>query len=392
MKKILYIDCIAGISGDMFMAALIDLGADLKKIKLELKKIPLTNYTISTSKERRHAIEGTRFKVKTTEEKHHRTFSNISTLINNSKLTKSVKKLSTKIFKNLAIAEGKVHGIPAEEVHFHEVGAVDSIVDIVGSAIALESLNFDEIFSSPVQTGSGLVKTMHGIMPIPAPATLEILKGIKIEATEVKKELTTPTGAVILKTIAKSYGSIPNMIVENIGYGIGGWKLKELPNVLRLIQGKEEKKNSNKILSIETNIDDMTPELAGNLMERLFEEGALDVFFTSIQMKKSRPGLLLTVLLKVEDKEHISEIIFKESTSIGLRFSSHERECLERESKKIKTSFGIVRIKVSKLNGKTVNITPEYDDIKKISKAKKIPMKEIFNTVMSLVRKESFNF
>ena len=381
-KKLLYFECQSGVSGDMFLAALIDLGVDLKKLRRELKLLPVSGYTVSVTRVRRHAIDGARFKVKTKKERHHRTFRDIKVLIEESGLSGEVKKLAIKIFKLLAKAEGKVHGITPGKVHFHEVGAVDSIVDIVGAAIAIETLGKVEVYCSPIATGSGFVKTAHGTMPIPAPATLELLKGVPIVPSPVPMELTTPTGAAILKTLASGFGPVPPMTVTGIGYGAGGKDFKEVPNVLRVIQGTRARAaaasgDTHNILAIETNTDDMNPQLAGYLMERLLAEGALDVYFTPVQMKKNRPGTLITVLAEAEARERLTEIIFAESTSIGVRYYHVERSCLERDFRKVRTPYGLVRIKVSRLNGRVVNVTPEYEDCKKAAKGKKVPIKDV---------------
>ena len=382
-KKLLYFECPTGVSGDMFLAALINLGVDIKKIKRELKKLPVSGYSVSVTKERRHAIEATRFKVKTKKERHHRTFGDIKGLIEESGLSDPIKKLAIKIFKLLAKAEGKVHGITPGKVHFHEVGAVDSIVDIVGAAIAIETLGKVEVYCSPIATGSGFVKTAHGTMPIPAPATLELLKGVPIVPSPVQMELTTPTGAAILKTLVLGFGPVPPMTVTDIGYGAGGKDFKEVPNVLRVTLGTSKGTrtravhDSESILAIETNTDDMNPQLAGYLMERLLAEGALEVFFTPVQMKKNRPGTLITVLAEASSRERLTEIIFRESTSIGVRYYHVERSCLERDFRKVRTAYGPVRIKVSRLNGRVVNVTPEYEDCKKAASGKKVPIKDV---------------
>lgn len=390
--RILYFDSPSGISGDMTMAALIDLGVDIKKIKRELKKLDLSNYTIKTTLERRHAIEGVRFKVRTTESKHHRTFKDIKKIIEKSKLTKEVKVLSIEIFKALAIAEGSVHGINAEKVHFHEVGAVDSIVDIVGIAIAIIDLKVDAIYSSPIPLGSGLVSTMHGTMPIPAPATIELMRGIPTKPSPVAMELTTPTGAVIAKTLVKEFGPMPAMVIERIGYGIGGNDFEEIPNVLRVVLGemtgtsRSEPDSTSGVIVLETNIDDMNPQIGGYLIERLLKEGALDAYITPVQMKKTRMGMLITVITEESLKDSLLEVIFTESTSIGVRSYRVDRDCLTREIKTIKTPYGKVGVKLSYLNGRLVNSAPEYEDCKLLAEKKGIALKEIMDSAREILR------
>ncbi|MCK4846360.1 MAG: nickel pincer cofactor biosynthesis protein LarC [Deltaproteobacteria bacterium] len=387
--RVLYFDSPSGISGDMTMAALIDLGVDIKKIKRELKKLGLSNYTIKTTLERRHAIEGVRFKVRTTESKHHRTFKDIKKIIEKSKLAKEVKVLSIEIFKTLAIAEGSVHGISAEKVHFHEVGAVDSIVDIVGVAIAIIDLKVDAIYSSPIPLGSGLVSTMHGTMPIPAPATIELMRGIPTKPSPVAMELTTPTGAVIAKTLVKEFGPMPAMVIEKIGYGVGGKDFEEIPNILRVVLGEmtaTPESDSQSAIVLETNIDDMTPEIGGYLIERLLKEGALDAYITPVQMKKTRMGMLITVITEEKLKDSLLEVIFTESTSIGVRSYRVERDCLAREIKMIKTPYGKVGVKLSYLNGRLVNSAPEYEDCKLLAEKKGIALKEIMDSARESLR------
>ncbi len=376
--KILYLDCPTGISGDMCMASLIDMGVDLAKIEGELKKLRVDGYTIKTSREKRHAITGTRFKVSTVESRHRRTFKDIKDLIWGSTLPSRVKELSISMFKNLAIAEGKVHGISHLKVHFHEVGAIDSIVDIVGVAIALNELKVDKVYASPIPLGRGWVNTDHGRLPVPAPATLEVIKGVPVVPSDIEMELTTPTGAVIVKTLASGFGQIPAMTVEKIGYGVGGKDLKELPNAMRAVLGRADG-GGQRLTVMETNIDDMNPQICGYLMERLLGEGALDVYFTPVQMKKSRPGTLLTVLAYDKDRDRLMEIMFKESTSIGVRYHTVERRCLERRTIKVKTPYGTVRVKQSLLDDLVVNVQPEYEDCRVIAEKKKVPVKEVID-------------
>lgn len=379
--KILYIDCPMGISGDMFLGALIDMGVDLKMILRELKKLPVDKINVKVSKEVRHSISATAFRVKIKEERHHRTFKDIKKIITKSTLAPEVKDLSVKIFENIADAEGKIHGISPEEVHFHEVGAMDSIIDIVGAAVAVRSLKADAVISSPIPLGSGWTDTMHGRLPIPAPATLEILKGVPLRPSTAPFELTTPTGAAIIKTLAGDFGGIPAMKVERIGYGAGKKDFREAANVLRLMTGEGEIRRGKetggreRLTVLETNIDDMSPQVAGYVMEKLFGAGALDCFFTPVQMKKGRPGVLLTVLAAEEEKEKLMDIIFDETTTIGVRSYPVERLCLERKIVKVKTPYGTVRLKVAYKDGHAVNIQPEYEDCRLIAEKKGLSLR-----------------
>lgn len=382
--NILYLDCPMGISGDMFLAALIDMGVDFKKILKELKKLGVGPIDVRIKKEVRHSITGTTFRVRTKDEKHHRTFKGIKKIIEKSGLEKGVKDLSVKIFSIIAEAEGKIHGIGAGDVHFHEVGAMDSIIDIVGASIAIKSLKIDKVISSPIVLGSGWTDTMHGRLPIPAPATLEILKGIPVSSSGIPFELTTPTGAAIVKALAIGFGPMPSMTIEKTGYGAGKKDFREAANVLRAIKGAVETHHAspithNGLLMLEANIDDMSPQTAGYLMERLFEEGALDVYFTPVVMKKSRPGILLSALGPFNQRDALLSTIFAESTTIGVRLYPIERVCLERKIIKVKTRYGLVRVKVSMRDNKAVNIQPEYEDIRAAARRHNAPLKTVMD-------------
>ena len=288
--------------------------------------------------------------------------------------------MSLDIFKVIAEAEGKVHAVRPDSVHFHEVGAMDSIIDIVGAAVATDSLGVYRFISSPIPLGAGWTKTMHGTLPIPAPATLEILKGAPVAKSTVPFELTTPTGAAIVKTLAGEFGPIPDMTIGAVGYGAGKKDFKEAANILRVIKGfTEDSVAARRVFVLETNLDDMNPQIAGFLMDRLFEAGALDTYFTPVQMKKSRPGVLLTVLAPEAKKDAILKIIFSESTAIGVRSRTAERYCLERKTSKVKTPYGVVRLKVSFHEGDVVNIQPEYEDCKRLAVKSGTPLKKIIN-------------
>ncbi|MDP2682344.1 MAG: nickel pincer cofactor biosynthesis protein LarC [Deltaproteobacteria bacterium] len=377
--KTAYFDCCSGISGDMVLGALIDMGLDIKILRRELSKLHISNYSISASKARRHHITGTSFKVRFKESRHHRTFTDIKNLINKSKLSVKTKELSISIFFNLAKAEAKVHGCKVDEVHFHEVGAVDSIVDIVGTAIGMEQLEMENVYASPLPLGSGWVETAHGRMPVPAPAALELLRGVPVIPSPVKSELTTPTGAAIIKTIAKGFGNMPQMKMEKIGYGIGTRDFEQIPNILRIVTG-EGSGGQEKLIMIETNIDDMNPQIYDYLMTRLFKKGALDVFLTPIQMKKGRPAVLLNVLCNEDKKAQVMDIIFEETTTIGIRTYEVNRYCLERDTKQVSTPYGKMHIKISQKNGKPINIQPEYEDCRKIAEKKNVPLKKVMDS------------
>lgn len=373
-----------GISGDMCLGALIDLGVDFKMILRELKKLPVDRIDVRLGKELRHSITGTTFRVNLTESHRHRTFRDIKGIIKKSTLAPEVKDLSQRIFGIIAEAEGKIHGIAPDRVHFHEVGAMDSIIDIVGASVAITSLKADRVVSSPVALGSGWTNTMHGRIPIPAPATVEILKGVPVFSGSAPFELTTPTGAAILKALSGDFGPMPPMTIERTGYGAGKKDFKDAANLLRVIVGNTAEKASTdngaeKMAVLETNIDDMSPQVSGYMMERLLGAGARDVFFTPAQMKKSRPGILLTVIADLALKDSILDIIFEESTSIGVRCHTVERYCLERKTVKVRTPWGSVGVKVSQRDGHTVTAQPEYEECRLLAEKKKVPLKKVMD-------------
>src|SRR3989304_785007 len=385
--RLLYFDCPMGISGDMFLASLIDLGVDHKAILRELRKLPVDRIKVAVKKESRHSITGTTFRVKIHEGHHHRTFRDIKKIISGSELKPGVKKLSTEIFRIIAEAEGKIHNVAADAVHFHEIGAMDSIIDIIGAAIAIDILKPDGVVCSPLPLGTGWADTMHGRIPIPAPATVEILKGGPGAPSSIAFEVTTPTGAAIMKTIA-GFGTMPAMTIERIGYGAGKKDFKESANLVRAILGSVDSKSkpaagTEELLVLETNIDDMSPQVAGYLLEKLLAKGALDAFYTPVQMKKSRPGVLLTVLGRHSDKDALLGLIFEESTSIGVRTYPVERHCLERKMMKVKPPFGSIPVKVSFRAGKAVNVQPEYEDCRAVAEKKGVALKTVIDAARS---------
>ncbi len=394
-----------GISGDMFLGAMIDLGVSKSAILKEVSRLPIDpgEIDVKVARATRHSISAVTFKVRIKESDHHRTFKDISRMINGSALDKRVKALSIAIFKEIAVGEGKVHNIAPEKVHFHEVGAIDSIIDIVGAATAFSAISPDRVVSTPVPLGAGWSNTMHGRLPVPTPATLEILKGVPVAESTAPFELTTPTGAAILKTITDEYSTMPAMTITGIGYGAGKKDFKGAANVLRLVTG-EAANSSNRsrtkgagssgpgsnaierLWLLETNVDDMSPEVAGYLMERLFDHGALDVYYTPVQMKKSRPGLLISVLSTEDLRSGLTEILFTESTTIGIRATPVEREALGRKSIKVSSGYGRVSVKVSRLKGRTVNIEPEYEECRTIAKKKGVALKEVMAGAIAAAR------
>jgi uncharacterized protein (TIGR00299 family) protein len=377
-----YFDCFSGISGDMVLGALVDAGADLRAIEADLRKLSLEGWSISASKVKRGEIFATHVKVETSEGHHHRGLSIILQRIDNAKLAPRAAERARKIFTRLAEAEAKVHQQPIEQVHFHEVGAVDSIVDIVGAAIGFELLGIDEFTCSAFDVGAGQVQTAHGLLPVPAPAAAELLQGAPVFSSGIVKELVTPTGAAIATTLATRYAEIPKMTLKAIGYGAGSADLKEKANVLRLLIGESAVTEPAEywdapVTVIESNIDDMSPQIYGYFVERALEAGALDVFLSSAQMKKNRPGQLITILSEPPNVSRLIDLLFRETTTIGVRTHEVRRKTLARESVTVETPFGEVRMKISRMHGSVLNATPEYEDCRRIATQKNIPLKDV---------------
>ena len=393
--KILYYDCFAGISGDMNLGAMLDLGVDQKYLLKELGKLFIDSYKIKAYKDKRGGITGTKVEVIVQPQKkvsslhtlNERTFRDITRVINQSKLSANVKKISMNIFTMLARAEGKIHGLKVDDVHFHEVGAIDSIVDIVGAAICLDYLKVDQVISSPVQVGSGIINCSHGILPVPAPATAEILQGIPIKAGLVDFEATTPTGAAIIASTATSFTDRIDFIPQKIGYGLGS-KDSPIPNVLRLFSGeisanaeKADDPETGIATIIECNMDDMNPELYDVLMERFFDAGAHDVFFTPIMMKKSRPAVTVSVLCDVSLQKVIEEVFWLNSSTFGLRSYKVAKSMLRRETVKVKTRYGQITVKNGYLNNRIIKSKPEYEDCKRLAKENGVSIKDIYESI-----------
>ncbi len=385
--KTMYFDCFAGVSGDMILGACIDSGIPIETLKQELQKLNLDGFEVTCNKVLKHNISGSHVVVSTKEQHHHRTLPVIDDIISNSSLSDYVKENASKIFHNLAEAEAKIHNKKKDKIHFHEVGALDAIVDIVGAIICFEYLKVEQIFVSKIHVGSGFVTCTHGKMPLPAPATMELLKDIPIYNTGIQKELTTPTGAAILKTMATSFGTMPDMEVKSIGYGCGTRDL-EIPNMLRVLIGNcqdslQSQYETDEITQIETNIDDMNPQIYEYLSEQLFALGVLDVRLTQTIMKKQRPAVLLSVLVDNSLKEKVIEKLFTETTTIGLRVQQIKRVKLVRESKQVSTQYGNISVKYSLLNGKIVQINPEYEDCKEAAKKNNVPLADVIDAAKS---------
>ena len=386
--RVLYYDCFSGISGDMNLGAMIDLGVETSFLRSELGKINLKGWDLIVEKDQRHGIRGTKVTVKQLVHEHaHRHLSDIRMIIGNSSLSDPVKKLSMEIFMKIATAESSVHGIPVEEVHFHEVGAIDSIIDITGAAICFDSLHVEAVYVSEVELGGGFVNCDHGKLPVPAPATIEIIKGIPVRTGGVDFEATTPTGAAIISVLGTEFGPTLPLKIEKTAYGIGHKDHPGIPNLLRVSIGEtiSAPGSGHKAILIESNIDDMNPEFYEYISERLFTAGASDVYCYQIIMKKGRPGIVLSVICEPGLEDQIKEIIFTESTTLGLRTIDFEKDTLVREFSKLKTSYGEVTVKRSFYNGKEVSAKPEYDECKRIAQESDIPIKEVYNNIISLL-------
>ena len=450
--KTLYLDIFSGISGDMFVGALLDLGVDAHQFEHELEKLHLDGYHLHISRQQKSGIAGTKFDVHLEDDQHHehshgehshhhmhgdhghshhhehdereehshdhshhehshhdehshshghehhhddeRTFADIKRLISESKLSDWTKQKSIAVFRRIADAEGAIHGKPPEQVHFHEVGAVDSIVDIVGGCIALEMLGKPRVLAAPVVEGTGWINCAHGRFPIPAPATLAILgaRGASVTQADEPNELVTPTGAALLAEFAETFAPMRGLVAEKIGFGLGTRENKTRPNVLRVVLGTAKSNaehhdwETDTIAVLETNLDDISSEILGDFVERALAAGALDVFHTPIQMKKNRPGVLLTILCAEDDANKFSEMLLRETSAFGVRRHLAERRKLRREFTTVKTPHGEVTVKLGKLDGKTVQAAPEFESCRKVAEHAKVPLKEVYEAALKALR------
>jgi uncharacterized protein (TIGR00299 family) protein len=388
--KILYYDCFSGISGDMNLGALIDVGADRNCLMTELKKLDIDPYEIRITRDKRRGISGIKVNVVISERNisHRRSFREISTLIEKSGLTGNVKTLSLKILTKIAQAEATVHGGGIDDVHFHEIGAVDSIVDIVGAAVCLDYLKVDRILSSSVQMGGGFVECAHGILPVPAPATAEILRGIPIKSGLVPFEATTPTGAAILAATVQTFTDGIHLVPWKIGYGIGQ-RDGDVPNVLRVFLGDDMEKTAvedvemRDAFMVECNIDDMNPEFYDDVMEALFEAGAQDVFLTPMIMKKSRPAVTVSVLCDDKALEAVQTILLIRTSTLGVRTLKVTKTMLRREFSTVSTKYGEISVKNAYYRGKKIKSKPEYEACKKLADEKGVSIQEIYDSLKS---------
>jgi uncharacterized protein (TIGR00299 family) protein len=404
MARTAYFDCFSGASGDMVLGAVLDLGLPIEELRSALGSLALEVGSISADRVLRSGVSATKFRLAgpssvdheahhdqshhdhhhhghLRHEQHHHdhhSLKEIAAAIERSALSRDGKDRAIQLFRRLADAEAAVHDVPVEQIHLHEVGALDSIVDIAGAVFALDWLGASNIVSSPVNVGSGVVQCAHGTFPVPAPATARLLEGVPVYAGAVQTELTTPTGALLITSYAKSFGPLPMMRIDRIGYGAGDKDFKGHPNVFRLVVGEGDTSAlAEAIVTVECEIDDMNPQLFGPLMERLYAAGALDVFYSAVQMKKNRPGTLVTVIAHPDRRHDIAGVLFAETTTIGVRYREMVRECLEREWETLETSVGKIRFKVARRGGKVLNAAPEFDDCVRAAVERGLPVKAV---------------
>ncbi len=385
MSKQAYFDCFSGISGDMVLGALIDLGTPVKWLQKELSRLPLAGFHLTVTPVMRNGIQATSVSVDVEDSSYSRDYKKIKLLLEGSPLSDDIKSTSLTIFERLALAEARIHGCTPDEVHFHEVGGVDAIVDIVGTVLCLKKLGIDQVISSKIPMGSGFVDCQHGKLPVPAPATIEILKGAPVYGTGVAAELVTPTGAAIITCLAESFGPLPPMHVKKTSYGAGRRELADRPNLLRIISGtpadSTEGLLTDEVIILETCIDDMNPELFGYIMERLFSDGALDVYFIPLHMKKNRPGTMIQVLCEEAGKDALIQRLLSETTSLGVRYYKATRKILAREQLSIRTSFGKIQVKRIKDPDGGERLVPEYDVCREIALKRKLPLRVVYETI-----------
>ncbi len=427
--KILYFDCFAGAAGDMIVGALLDAGLPFDELKRALGSLAVDGWDVSVDRVIKTGVTATKFRVHEHAPSHahahadsskagahshdhhhdhplsqghthagaashdhshdhhhapHHSLKEITAAIRRSALSEAGKGRAIAMFRRLAEAEAAVHGMSVDQVHLHEVGAIDSIIDIVGAVFALEWFNADRIVVSPMNVGGGMVRSAHGVFPVPAPATVALLENAPVYSSGIQSELLTPTGALILTEFASAYGPVPAMRVARVGYGAGDRDLAETPNVVRVMVGEADdldaraaSPTSHAVMVLECEIDDMNPQIFGVLMERLYAAGALEVFYAGVQMKKNRPGTLMTIVARPDDREKLTEIVFRESTTIGVRYQEMRRDCLDREMVTVATPLGPIRFKVARRDGRVLNAQPEFDDLAALAAEQNIPIKEI---------------
>jgi uncharacterized protein (TIGR00299 family) protein len=388
--KLAYFDCFSGISGDMTLGALVDAGLPVEQLRAELQGLDVPGWEIAAEKVWKNGMSAMHVKVKTEDTHTHRSLTTILGIFEKSKLAGPVKDRAAAIFRNLGEAEASVHDVPIEKIHFHEVGAVDAIVDIVGACIGFAALGIEKFACSALNVGGGTAKMAHGVLPVPAPATAKLLVGKPTYSNGVLEELVTPTGAAIVATLCDSFGPQPAMAVGAIGYGAGTTDLEGQPNVMRLMIGETDYKSElggeESIRVLEANLDDMNPQIYGYFLDKALAAGALDVFATPVHMKKNRPGMLITVLCRAADEGKFQEMLFAETTTLGVRSTLAQRRILPREWVKVSTRFGEVRVKVARVNGQVRQASPEFEDCRKLAEAKNVPLQLVLDEAMKAWR------
>jgi uncharacterized protein (TIGR00299 family) protein len=390
--RTLYFDCFAGASGDMILGALVAAGVEPEILKQQLALLGVDGYSIDFDKVDRSGITATYARVETRHEHTHRHLSDILKIIYESKLSGGVKERAAKIFSRLAEAEARVHNVPVDQIHFHEVGALDAIIDVVGAAICFELLGIERFASSPFHVGSGTVDMDHGRFPVPPPAVAELLKGAPFYSTEIVGELVTPTGAAIITTVCDEYGPMPPMTLREIGYGAGTREYQKFPNALRVLIGEDEAENSDgveQLWMLETNMDDISPQILGHVMERAFDLGALDCYFTPVQMKKNRPGVLLSILCRAPERAALTDLVFSETTTLGIRSYEVERRALQRKIVTVETQYGSIDVKVAQLNGHVLKAMPEYEQCREAARRANVPLRVIEEAAQSALGKKT---
>lgn len=389
MKIVAYFDIFSGISGDMTLGAFVDLGVPIDWLVEKLNGLPIEKFDLVASPAERHGISATNLQVVAGDSNTFRNFADILTIIGESDLPERTRAISADIFRTLAMAESKIHGCPPDHVHFHEVGAIDSIIDIVGTALCIEYLEIESFFASRIPVGTGFTTCEHGILPVPVPATVEILKGLPVYGTDTPVEMVTPTGAAIVATLCDRFGPMPELVIEKIGYGAGDRQLDSRPNLLRVFLGKSISDEADtaddlrheQILIVETCIDDMNPEIFGYLMERLLQDGALDVYWIPVYMKKNRPGTMVQVLCRDHQKDAVARRILSETTSLGVRFYKVGRLALQRDAVTVNSRFGKIRMKrVRGVNG-NVRLIPEFEECRRVALENGMPLNEVYTII-----------
>jgi uncharacterized protein (TIGR00299 family) protein len=381
--KTLYFDCFAGASGDMILGALVAAGVSPQELKDQLSLLNVQGYALDFETVNRSGISATYARVQTAPEHANRHLSDILKIIYGSQLSETVKDRAAKIFSRLAEAESHVHNEPIERIHFHEVGALDAIIDVAGAAICFDLLGIEHFVSSALHVGSGMVEMAHGRFPVPPPAVAELLKGAPFYSTDIKGELLTPTGAAIITTVCSEFGALPQFKLEHTGYGAGTREYEKFPNVLRVLIGEtlDAQRDDAKLWMLETNVDDMSPQVFGHVMERAFELGALDCYFTPIQMKKNRPGVLLSILCGEDEREKFMGLLFSETTTLGIRSYPVDRRALERHTVRVETLYGPIDVKVAQLNGHLVKEMPEYEQCRQAARKANVPLRMVEEAV-----------